>query len=296
MALRLMAVHAHPDDESSKGAATYAHYLDRGVQVMVVSCTGGERGDMLNELAARNPKSGYDLPGQRRDEMDNATRIIGFEHRWLGYEDSGYVPEGDPLPPNSFGDIPVEISAEPLVALVREYRPHVMVTYNERGGYPHADHIRCHEISKRAWDVAGDPSICPDAGEPWEPLKLYYEEIFNRDRVERMLAVAQTRDDAAPLVGMLTEYLERAKGRPTTRTTSVEVGKFFERRDEALRAHESQVEPNHPFFFWPNDLLREAWPFEDYRLAESRVDTTLPETDLFAGINDAQTRAEERRS
>lgn len=282
----MMAVHAHPDDESSKGAATYARYLDQGAEVMVVSCTGGERGDVLNALAARHPKSGFDLAGQRRDEMANATRIIGFEHRWLGYEDSGYVPEGDPVPPNSFGDIPVEISAEPLVALIREYKPHVIITYNERGGYPHADHIRCHQISKHAWDVAGDASVYPDAGEPWEPLKLYYEEIFNRDRAEKMLELITGREPDSPLVTMLGDYVERVRDRAVTHTTSVDVGRFFERRDEALRAHESQVEPDHPFFFWPNELLREAWPFEDYRLAEARVDVTFPEDDLFSGITE----------
>lgn len=284
MALRLMAVHAHPDDESSKGAATYAHYLERGAEVMVVSCTGGERGDVLNELASRHPKSGYDLAGQRREEMANATRIIGFEHRWLGYLDSGYVPEGDPLPKDSFGEIPVNISAEPLIQLVREFKPHVLITYNERGGYPHPDHIRCHQISKLAWDVAGDPDAFPEAGEPWEISKLYYEEIFNRSRAEKMLQIVRARDPQSDLTRMLEDYLERAKERPNTHTTSVDVGAFFDRRDEALRAHESQVEPNHPFFFWPNDLLREAWPFEDYRLVESRVPTELPETDLFAGV------------
>lgn len=284
MALRLMAVHAHPDDESSKGAATYAHYLDQGAEVMVVSCTGGERGDILNELASRHPKSGFDLAGQRRDEMDNAQRIIGFEHRWLGYEDSGFVPEGEPLPVNSFGEIPVAISAETLVALVRDFKPHVIVTYNERGGYPHADHIRCHQISKRAFDVAGDAEVYPNAGEPWSVSKLYYEEIFNLERAESVLEMIRGREPESQLTEMLASYVERVKERPASRTTSVDVGRFFEQRDEALRAHESQVEPDHPFFFWPNDLLREAWPFEDYRLAESRVDTVLPEDDLFAGI------------
>lgn len=287
MALRLMAVHAHPDDESSKGAATYAHYLNQGAEVMVVSCTGGERGDILNELAARHPKSGFDLAGQRREEMANATRIIGFEHRWLGYEDSGYVPEGDPVPPNSFGNIPIEVSAEPLVALIREFKPHVIVTYNERGGYPHADHIRCHEISYRAWQVAGDPTVYPEAGEAWQPLKLYYEEIFNLNRAERVLEVVREREPESALVEMLNGYVERVKDRPISHTTSVNVGGFFENRDEALRAHASQVEPDHPFFFWPNDLLREAWPFEDYRLAESRVETQMPEDDLFAGIEES---------
>lgn len=284
MSLRLMAVHAHPDDESSKGAATFAHYLDLGVDVMVVSCTGGERGDVLNELAARHPRSSYDLAGQRHDEMANATRIIGFQHRWLGYEDSGYVPEGAALPPNSFGDIPIEVSAEPLIALVREFKPHVIITYNERGGYPHADHIRTHEISMRAWELAGDAHAYPDAGEPWEPLKIYFEEIFNVDRAEKMLAIITEREPDSPLTKMLQGHLERVQERPRSHTTSVDVGAFFERRDEALRAHESQVDPQHPFFFWPNDLLREVWPFEDYRLAHSRVETALPESDLFAGV------------
>lgn len=289
-----MAVHAHPDDESSKGAATYAHYLNQGAEVMVVSCTGGERGDVLNELAARHPKSGFDLAGQRREEMANATRIIGFEHRWLGYEDSGYVPEGDPVPVNSFGSIAPEVSAEPLVALIREFKPHVIVTYNERGGYPHADHIRCHEISYLAWQVAGDAEAYPDAGEPWQPLKLYYEEIFNLDRAKRVLEVVRSRDPESQLVAMLEGYVARVQDRPVVHTTSVNVGDFFEHRDEALRAHASQVEPDHPFFFWPNELLREAWPFEDYRLAESRVETSMPEDDLFAGISEIEPAPAER--
>lgn len=287
MALRLMAVHAHPDDESSKGAATYAAYLERGAEVMIVSCTGGERGDVLNALAARHPKSSYDLASMRRDEMARATEIIGFEHRWLGYEDSGYVPEGDPVPEGSFGDIPKEISAEPLVRLVRSFKPHVLITYNERGGYPHADHIRTHEISMIAWETSGDSDAYPGTGEPWEIQKLYFEEIFNPDRANKVLETLTETQPDSPLLEMLQDYVERVASRPNTRTTSVPVAEFFDKRDAALRAHESQVEPDHPFFFWPNDLLRRAWPFEDYRLVESRVPTTLPEDDLFAGITES---------
>lgn len=284
MALRLMAVHAHPDDESSKGAATYAAYLERGAEVMIVTCTGGERGDVLNQLAARHPKSSYDLASLRREEMARATEIIGFEHRWLGYMDSGYVPEGDPVPSGSFADIPKEISAEPLVRLVRAFKPHVLITYNERGGYPHPDHIRTHEISMIAWEASGDPEAYPGTGEPWEIQKLYFEEIFNPDRANKVLeTLSETRPDS-PLIEMLEGYVERVSQRPSRRTTSVPVAEFLEKRDEALRAHESQVEPDHPFFFWPNELLRRAWPYEDYRLVESRVPTSLPEDDLFAGV------------
>lgn len=286
MALRLIAVHAHPDDESSKGAATYAHYLDQGVEVLIVSCTGGERGDVLNELVARDPKSRRDLAGLRRAEMQKAQSIIGFEHRWLGYEDSGLPPEGVAVPGGCFADVPLETSAEVLVRLVRAFKPHVMITYNENGGYPHPDHIRCHEISKLAWDVSGDAEAYPEAGEPWTIKKLYYESIFNPERMLRVYETLLEREPASPLIEQLGDFVERFRNRPTDVTTRVEVGRFFERRDDALRAHASQVAPDSSFFFWPNELQREAWPFEDYRLAASRVATSEFEADLFQGIEE----------
>lgn len=285
MTLRLIAVHAHPDDESSKGAATYAHYLDLGVEVLIVSCTGGERGDVLNELVARDPKSRRDLAGLRRDEMARARDIIGFEHIWLGYEDSGLPPEGDPLPAGTFADLPAAVSAEMLVKIVRRFRPHVMITYNENGGYPHPDHIRCHEVSRIAWEVSGDAESYPEAGEPWTIKKLYYESIFNADRMQSVYDKLMELEPASPLIGQFEEILERFKLRPSDATTRVEVGRFFERRDEALRAHASQVPPDSSFF-WPNALQREAWPFEDYRLAASRVATCEFEADLFQGIEE----------
>ncbi|MGI8392999.1 mycothiol conjugate amidase Mca [Leucobacter sp. W1038] len=286
MALRLIAVHAHPDDESSKGAATYAHYLDQGAEVLIVSCTGGERGDVLNELVARDPKSRRDLAGLRRSEMDHARDIIGFQHRWLGYEDSGLPPEGVAVPQGSFADVPAEVSAEALVRLVREFRPHVMITYNEQGGYPHPDHIRCHEISKIAWDLSGDAESYPDAGEPWAIKKLYYESIFNTERMTRVYEVLREREPESPLIAQFEEMEQRFRRRPSDVTARVEVGRFFDQRDAALRAHASQIPPDSFFFFWPNDLQREAWPYEDYRLAASRVATSEFEADLFQGIDE----------
>lgn len=284
MTLRLIAVHAHPDDESSKGAATYAHYRDQGVEVLVVSCTGGERGDVLNELVARDPKSRRDLAGLRRGEMEKARDILGFEHRWLGYQDSGLPDEGVAVPAGSFADVPVEVSAEALVRIVREFKPHVMITYNERGGYPHPDHIRCHEISKLAWEVSGDSEAYPEAGEPWAMSKLYYESIFNPERMLRVFETLRERDPESPMIAQFEGMIERFADKPSDVTTRVEVGNYFERRDDALRAHASQVAPDSSFFFWPNDLQREAWPSEDYRLAASRVATSADETDLFQGI------------
>lgn len=293
MAFRLIAVHAHPDDESSKGAATYAYYLERGVEVLIVSCTGGERGDILNELVARDPKARRDLPGLRRDEMDRAREIVGFQHTWLGYCDSGLPDEGEPVPPLSFAAIPAERSAEALVKVVRDFKPHVMITYNEEGGYPHPDHIRCHDVSKIAWDLSGDPEAYPDAGEPWHIQKMYYEEIFNVSRMRAVYEWVSENEPDSPLREQLEQLRERLAAweehpRPTYQSEArVNVAEFFEKRDEALRAHSSQVPPDSSFFFWPNEMQRQVWPTEDYQLAASRVVTSgHREADLFEGIED----------
>ncbi len=146
--LRLMAVHAHPDDESSKGAATMARYVSEGHEVMVVTCTGGEAGSVLNPAMDR-PEVRENMSRLRREEMARAAKILGVQHRWLGFIDSG-LPEGDPPPPlpeGCFAKVPLEEPVAKLVRLMREFRPHVVITYDENGGYPHPDHIRCHEVS-----------------------------------------------------------------------------------------------------------------------------------------------------
>jgi mycothiol S-conjugate amidase len=286
MTLRLMAVHAHPDDESSKGAATYAYYLDRGVEVMVVSCTSGERGSILNETLAERAHAERDIAGLRRFEMAEAQQVVGFEHRWLGYADSGLPDEGDPLPVNAFATIPVEISAEPLVRLIREFKPQVLLTYDENGGYPHPDHIRCHEISVRALEAASDATAYPAAGEPWSVSKLYYDRIFSYQRMKAVHDELVATDPESPLITSMTEMRSWMKESPFLATTQVPAGAFFEVRDNALRAHASQVAPDSSFFFWPNELQLKAWPFEDYQLVRSTVETTMPEADLFAGIED----------
>src|SRR5215472_13836724 len=176
-----MAVHAHPDDESSNCAATLARYADEGLRVLVVTLTGGERGEILNP-AMDLPEVHGRIADIRRDEMKKAAEILGVEHAWLGFVDSG-LPKGDPPPPlpeDSFALIPLEVPIEALVRVVREFRPHVMITYDENGGYPHPDHIRCHQVSVGAYEAAGDYARLPDAGEPWNASKLYYTHGFLR--------------------------------------------------------------------------------------------------------------------
>lgn len=179
--LRLLAVHAHPDDEASKGSAMMASYVASGVEVMVATCTGGERGDIQNPALVGDPHSARDMGGARRVEMANAAKILGIQHQWLGFTDSG-LPEGDPLPElpaNCFALKPLEIAAAPLVRLVRRFRPHVIVAYDENGGYPHPDHIMAHKVAVEAFNAAGDPQKYPGTGPVWEPAKLYYDLAFN---------------------------------------------------------------------------------------------------------------------
>jgi mycothiol S-conjugate amidase len=285
--LRLLAVHAHPDDESSKGSATLAYYRSRGARAMVVSATGGESGRVLNDALLNVPMAERDLTGMRRLEMANAQAALDIEHRWLGYVDSGWPADGNPMPSNSFALIPLEISAEPLVRIIREFRPQVLIAYDENGGYPHPDHIRAHEIAIYARDAAADSSRYPAAGPAWQISKTYYDRIFNGPRIEALRAALVARDPEHPLLERFKEMRNWAD-RPDLATTHVPVGDFFESRDAALLAHASQVSPESSFFFWPNDLQREAWPYEDFQLVDSRVTTELPENDLFAGFRDEE--------
>ncbi|MFL6024249.1 MAG: mycothiol conjugate amidase Mca [Marmoricola sp.] len=282
--LRLMHVHAHPDDESSKGAASTAMYVAQGVDVHVVTCTGGERGSVLNPNMDR-PEVLENITEIRRAEMEAAREILGVTQDWLGFVDSGW-PEGDPKPPlpeGCFGLVDVEVGAEPLVRLIRSFKPHVMTTYDENGGYPHPDHIMCHKISMEAFAAAADPERYPDAGEPWQVLKLYFQHGFNRPK-----AVAL--HEAALELGIESVFGERLKEwKPdpvwdARVTTKVPCADYFPVRDRALIAHATQIDPDGFFFQIPMELQQRVWPTEDFELVTSHVETSLPESDLFAGI------------
>ena len=287
--LRLLAVHAHPDDESSKGAATMVRYARSGADVMVATLTGGERGDILNKAMDR-PEVRANLPEIRRAEMARAREILGVRQRFLGFVDSG-LPEGDPLPPlpdGCFALQKLEDAAEPLVALVREFRPHVILTYDENGGYPHPDHVKTHEVAIEAFDAAADPDRYPGTGAPWQPLKLYYFATWHRARLVALHEEMERRALESPYAEWLAEREETPKrGRvPLEITTRVRCEEYFETRDLALLAHATQIDPESSWFAVPLDVSATAWPTEDYHRARSLVDTELPEDDLFAGIRE----------
>ena len=282
--LRLVCVHAHPDDESSKGAATMVKYVREGVDVLVVTLTDGSRGSVLNP-AMDTPEVLANITEVRAAEMDRAREILGVRQVFMGWVDSG-LPEGDPLPPlpdDCFASGDLEEQTAALVELFRKERPHVVTTYDENGGYPHPDHIRCHELTVAAFDAAGDASRFPEAGEPWQPLKLYYNHTFHKERLVKLHTMMTEHGIESPYGEWLAGWVDKPEDEGRL-TTSVECAEFFPMRDQALIAHATQVDPTGRWFACPLELQQQAWPTEDFQLARSHVTSVPPEDDLFAGI------------
>jgi mycothiol S-conjugate amidase len=282
--LRLLHVHAHPDDESSKGAASTAKYVAEGVEVVVATCTGGERGSILNP-AMNRPDVLANITKIRRDEMEQARHILGVQQVWLGFTDSG-LPEGDPLPPlpdGCFARLDLDVAVAPLVKVIREFQPHVLTTYDESGGYPHPDHIMCHRVGVAAFDAAADPEAYPELGQPWQTLKLYYSSTFHRARIVALNQAMADRGLESPYAERLQDWPDDPE-RAARITTRVPCADYFGVRDRALLAHATQVDPEGPWFSVPLDVQIETWPTEDWQLVRSLIETELPEDDLFAGV------------
>jgi mycothiol S-conjugate amidase len=311
--LCLLTVHAHPDDEASKGPATVAKYHDEGIHTVLVCCTGGEEGDILNP-ALDTPEVRADLAEVRRRELEASTAVIGYDEVvMLGYRDSGMPDTPANARPDSFAQAPLDEAVGRLVAIIRRARPQVVVTYgDDQQGYPHPDHLRVHEISVLAFDAAGDPAAFPEAGAPFQPLKLYYVG-WSAARILAMhekfleLGLESPFDDG---------WLERATKQIRPYTTAVDISAYGEVRREALLAHATQVDPTSPFWFGlPPEVARSVHPLDEYILARSRVrptgtepgaairawegvgagtgtdaGTVVVEDDLFTGVRDLAAR------
>jgi mycothiol S-conjugate amidase len=286
--LCLLTVHAHPDDEASKGAGTVARYHAAGVRTVLVTCTGGEAGDILNPAMDR-PEIVADLPAVRRRELARATEIIGYDDVvLLGYRDSGMPDTPANADPQAFANVPLDEAVGRLVEEIRRERPQVIVTYpDDQSGYPHPDHLRVHDISVLAFEQAGDPDAHPGAGEPWQPLKLYYS-VWSRKRIEAM-------HRRFGELGLESPFDDRWFERPSHDdriTTAIDLDGFNEVRLDALLAHETQIDPTSPFWFGlPREDQAAIHPYDDYILARSLVDTKVPEDDLFAGVTSPAERS-----
>ncbi|MDQ1402512.1 MAG: mycothiol S-conjugate amidase [Actinomycetota bacterium] len=285
--LSLLTVHAHPDDESSKGASTVAKYTAEGVHTVLVCATGGEAGDILNP-AMDTPEVRENLHQVRMDELAKATAIIGFsEVVMLGYRDSGMPDTPENEDPRCFARADLDEAVGRLVKEIRRTRPQVIITYNDdQQGYPHPDHLRVHDISVIAFDAAADPDLYPHLGEPWQPLKLYYS-VWSR---ARMVAMHEKFIE----MGIKSPYDEKWFDRPSHDhriTTSIDISDHVDVRTDALLAHATQIDPTSPFWFGlPPEVSRTVHPYEEYVLARSLVDADQPESDLFAGVRDRVSR------
>ncbi|GAB3939393.1 mycothiol conjugate amidase Mca [Corynebacterium tapiri] len=282
--MRLLAIHAHPDDESSKGAATTAMYAAQGHDVTVITCTGGERGDILNP-AMDKPGIKEKINEVRREEMAQAAAALGINHHWLGYEDSGLPGEGEPLPEGCFATQPAEEVADVLIRHIRQLRPHVIITYDENGGYPHPDHLQVHAASMIAWDKAGS-DYKPELGQPWAPQKLYYSHGFVFQRMQLLHDELLATGKMSPYESIMQRWDPEKNDIMSRVTTQVHAADYFGQREAALRAHATQIDPAGAFLASSVEAQQRLWPTEEFELAQSRVESTLPETDLFAGITE----------
>jgi mycothiol S-conjugate amidase len=278
-ARRLLAIHAHPDDETTKGGGSIARYAAAGVGTVLICCTGGEAGSILNPAMDR-PEVQAHLPEIRRQELIEATTHLGYQRVWLlGYRDSNMPASNEP---GTFAVAPLDATVKALVRLIRQERPHVVVTYSDnQRGYQHPDHLRVHEASIPAYAAAGDPSYHPELGEAWVPQKLYYT-VWSRARL-----VAQ--HEAFVQLGLNSPFdPERWKRRPSMDyrlTTKIFVGDQWDQVQAAMCAHATQIDPEASYWFGlPSDVARITYPYDDYILAQTTLSTRQPEDDLFDGV------------
>jgi mycothiol S-conjugate amidase len=292
--LTLLSVHAHPDDEASKGAPTVARAHADGIHTVLVCCTGGEEGELQNPRL-REPGQPFHgltpeeekakVASMRAAELAASAKVIGFDEVvMLGYRDSGMPESPANSDPTSFHQADVDEAAGRLVAVIRRARPQVVITYgDDQQGYPHPDHLKVHDISVLAFDRAGDPDWYPEAGEPYQPVKLYYS-TWSRARMRAIHEAILARHGKSPFDE---KWFERPDNDHRI-TTRVDIGGFQWARSEALRAHATQVDPEDAFWFALADSeLVEVYPHEDWILARSLVGP-IPsdgsERDLFEGV------------
>jgi mycothiol S-conjugate amidase len=277
--LSILTVHAHPDDEASKGAGTIRRHRDEGIRTTLVCCTGGEAGDILNPAMDRAEVKA-DLQAVRASELKAAADVIGYdEHIMLGYRDSGMPDSEANAHPDCFANADLDEAVGRLVKIIRRVRPQVMVSYpEEQKRYPHPDHLQVTAVCLPAWDRAGDENWYPDAGEPFTPLKMYATQWSRK----RMVDTHQAFLDLGLESPYGADWL-KGKDRDDRLTARIEVDNRVRR--EALLAHATQVDPKSPFWFGLPDEVHDAiHPYDDYVIVRTRIETASLETDLFAGI------------
>ncbi|CAN5228968.1 N-acetyl-1-D-myo-inositol-2-amino-2-deoxy-alpha-D-glucopyranoside deacetylase [soil metagenome] len=297
---RLLLVHAHPDDESIGQGATMAKYVAEGRGVTLVTCTGGEMGEILvPELEHLADDRDGGLAEHRRGELEDAMKALGVtDHRYLGgfgtYRDSGmqWHPDGhavaaDETDPKAFWNADLTEASSHLWALIREVRPQVLVAYDEFGGYGHPDHIQAHRVATYAASLAAVPTYRPDLGEPWDIAKIYWG-AMSESRMRAGLRAMRDAGDTTSFEGMdpdgpLPPFITADENL----AAQVDALDYVDAKMSALAAHKTQITTDGPFFALSNNVGATAWGVEFYRIAKGErgpLNDDGLETDLFAGL------------
>ncbi|WP_026369130.1 N-acetyl-1-D-myo-inositol-2-amino-2-deoxy-alpha-D-glucopyranoside deacetylase [Kallotenue papyrolyticum] len=280
--LTLMIVHAHPDDEAIGTGGTLARYADEGVRTVLVTCTLGEEGEIVVP-EWDTPDHHARLGEIRYEELRAAAALLGVQHlELLGYRDSGMMGRPSNAHPECFWQADLDEATARLVRLVRRYRPQVLVSYNEQGGYGHPDHLQAHRITVAAFDAAGDPRRYPEAGRPWTPLKLYY---ISFRRALWLTVWQRMRERGLPTPMDAADFDAGGYVDDPRTTTTIDVSRYLARKLEAIRVHRTQIRPDWSWLAVPEDLRDELLTCEHFIRVASRVPVPPgEETDLFAGV------------
>jgi N-acetyl-1-D-myo-inositol-2-amino-2-deoxy-alpha-D-glucopyranoside deacetylase len=297
---QLLLVHAHPDDESIGQGATMAKYVAEGVGVTLVTCTGGEMGEILvPELEHMAADKDDTLADQRRVELDQAMKELGVtDHRYLGgfkrYRDSGmqwhedgHAIAADTVHDSAFWNADLNEAASHLVAIIREVRPQVLVTYDDFGGYGHPDHIQAHRVAMYAAALAAVPSYRKDLGEAHDIAKIYWG-AMSETRMRAGLRLLRDSGDTTTFEGMDPDGpLPPFVTADENLSAMIDGTEYHDRKMAAMAAHATQILTDGPFFAMSNNVGATAWGLEFFRIAKGErgpVNEDGLETDLFAGL------------
>jgi mycothiol conjugate amidase Mca len=279
--LRLMCVHAHPDDEVIGTGGTLLRYGAEGIATAVVTCTGGERGEIHNmDEAQVRPR----LAQVRRAELERSLQLLGAgTPRLLGYVDSGMMGEADNDDPASFWRAPLHEAIGRLVGHIREFRPQVLVTYDAFGGYGHPDHIQSHRVAVLAAEACAEAALYPEAGDAWRISKVYLTSFPKSQIFTFAKALVE--------MGMESPFgeFERVEDVPMGSRdedlgAAIDVTAHLDAKMAALQAHSSQIAADSFFLRIPPDFFATAFGTERFLRHRSDVPAAGVEDDLFAGL------------
>lgn len=276
-----MAVHAHEDDETITMGGTLATYADRGVKTCVVCCTDGKLATIVDPNMPEETTRPR-LAEIREAELREACRILNVDEvEFLRYGDSGMADTPTNQLPDAFWMAPINEATGKIVAQIRRFRPHVVVTYDGNGGYGHPDHIQTHRATLLAVEAARLVPLYKDAGDSWRVEKLYYT-AFPRSQFERIVEMAKQAGIDPPFGEANPDEMAFLTPDEDV-TTTIDCVDVIGRKREALRAHHSQISEDWPQLSMPDDVLKE-FADEYFQLVISRKPAVLPETDLFSGV------------